>query len=218
MARPTQILSHWHLLIDSFSTSSLDFYSAVTERISAREVPHTSASNIEWKEGGLLSSGRIYLRFKRNRLIFDLCAAPFGTSFFFSWWLVEEQIQPSAVIGFVVFGTLFVTLFFLVAKLGLVVSTVLCIALGAGILALVRIERERGQHNMEDFLLAIPIIGTLYLQVFRPSTYYATDTQLAFQESVHRAVTESVDAVRSVHGLRALSPDESKLSMRDLVR
>ena len=38
---------------------------------------------IEFAEGGILSGKRQYLRLRRERLVFDICSAPFGTSWFF---------------------------------------------------------------------------------------------------------------------------------------
>jgi hypothetical protein len=31
------------------------------------------------------------LRIKHGDLVFDICAAPFGTDFFISWWLYESK-------------------------------------------------------------------------------------------------------------------------------
>jgi hypothetical protein len=55
-------------------------------------------SRITWKEGGLLSAKREYLRVRRKEFVFDVCAAPFGKGFFFSWWLGEI---PSGFLQFI---------------------------------------------------------------------------------------------------------------------
>lgn len=44
---------------------------------------------VEFSEGGLLSAKRTYLRMTRERLVFDICAAPFGTAYFFSCRFAE---------------------------------------------------------------------------------------------------------------------------------
>jgi len=73
--------------------------------------PTTPVSRIDWREGGMLTARPEYLRIRRGKLAFDICAAPFGTGFFFSWWLAE--LPPShallwailiIVFGFVIFG------------------------------------------------------------------------------------------------------------------
>lgn len=38
----------------------------------------------------MFSAKREYLRVRRKEHLFDVCAAPFGTGFFFSWWLGES--------------------------------------------------------------------------------------------------------------------------------
>src|SRR5213593_4636311 len=91
MARAGLVVSHWHKPFEDFGTSSLEFYTAVEAAIRRREIPDTSTSRVDWREGGLASARREYLRVSRGRLSFDICAAPFGTGFFFSWWLAEAQ-------------------------------------------------------------------------------------------------------------------------------
>lgn len=44
---------------------------------------------MEFSEGGLLSVKRDYLRLMRERLVFDICAAAFGTGYFFSFRFIE---------------------------------------------------------------------------------------------------------------------------------
>lgn len=57
--------------------------------LKAHQLPDVEISRIEWKEGGAFSSQRLYLRVRRGSLVFDICAAPYGADYFFSWWLAE---------------------------------------------------------------------------------------------------------------------------------
>jgi hypothetical protein len=84
-----EVEGHWHSLIEGFSTSSLEFYELVKANITRREIPDLTISQVEWKESGLGSGKRIYLRVSREGMNFDICAAPFGTGYFFSWWLAR---------------------------------------------------------------------------------------------------------------------------------
>lgn len=43
------------------------------------------------KEFGLFSDSREYLRVYRYDLYMDICAAPYGKTFFISWWLFEAD-------------------------------------------------------------------------------------------------------------------------------
>jgi hypothetical protein len=81
--------------------SPKEFYSNVEAAVKECVVPGLEVSRVDWKEGGILTADREYLRVSRGRLIFDICAAPFGNGFFFSWWLtkspgLEEPIMSKA--------------------------------------------------------------------------------------------------------------------------
>jgi hypothetical protein len=86
-AGPSIIFSHWHTLIENLQESPMAFYQSLEQFINARQVPKFDASPIDLPEGGVFSPRRKYLRVRREDLIIDICAAPFGTGFFVSWWL-----------------------------------------------------------------------------------------------------------------------------------
>ena len=82
--KKADVLNHWIAFADGFQTSPSEFYDTLAKDLAARQVPQMELSRIELPEGGLLSEKRIYLRMVRERLVFDVCAAPFGSGFFFS--------------------------------------------------------------------------------------------------------------------------------------
>jgi len=49
-------------------------------------MPNVTLSRVTHSQSGIFSAKREYLRVVRNEYIFDICAAPFGNGFFFSWW------------------------------------------------------------------------------------------------------------------------------------
>src|SRR5690242_20150917 len=91
-----EVISHWYSLIPSFNTSTKEFYDAVEKELKERQLPGLDLFHVEFAEGGVLSAKREYLRMTRERLIFDVCAAPFGTGYFFSCRFAEipAVIQP----------------------------------------------------------------------------------------------------------------------------
>ena len=89
LGKASNVISHWHHPIENFQTSTMEFYTAVEQALAPKQIPDCSTSRIDWREGGVLTARREYLRVKRGNLVFDICAAPFGTGFFFSWWLAE---------------------------------------------------------------------------------------------------------------------------------
>lgn len=80
-------LSHWHKLFEGFQESPRRIYTQLEEAVKQRELPNVKTSHITYHEKGVLSAKREYLRVRRREHIFDVCAAPFGTGFFVSWWL-----------------------------------------------------------------------------------------------------------------------------------
>ncbi len=85
-----EVLSHWHQLVANLNHSSQDFYRALEGRLESAEIPSASCSRVEHSERGVLSAKREYLRVKRDEFTFDICAAPFGSGFFVSSWLVTQ--------------------------------------------------------------------------------------------------------------------------------
>ncbi|MHC4270392.1 MAG: hypothetical protein ACYSTS_18295, partial [Planctomycetota bacterium] len=85
-----RLISHWHQTIENLQESPQKFYNNLVQAISQRNLPDIDISRIEYREGGVFSAKRLYLRVKRKEHIFDICAFPFGSGFYFSWWLGEK--------------------------------------------------------------------------------------------------------------------------------
>lgn len=220
MARdPMQsVVSHWYQLFENFGTSSLDFYLAVGKAIQRRQVPDASATRIECKEGGAFSAKREYLHITRRRHAFDICAAPFGTGYFFSWWLTETPAKLAGVIFILVALGCLILWVPLMDQFGFFKGSLLLLAaVMLGFLLLGQLARQ-GTWDIEDTILDVPVIGALYDRMFRPTTYYKLDTALMFQQTVHLAVLEVIDELSRTKGLRALTELERKPIMRDFAK
>lgn len=222
MAQPVNVISHWYQLIENFQASSVEFYREFERAVQARSVPQIHATSVEHKEGGLASANRTYLRMHRGKHAFDICAAPFGTGFFVSWWLTEPPLR----FGFlyllaVCFGLFIVTtlVWTMAWAIGAALSGVgFGMVLGGasvllGIPLLLWLVGNALRHSAipgERTVLAIPVIGWIYEWIFAPSTFYSVDTALMFQEAVHQAVLEVVDCMTAAKGVRSLSDTERK--------
>jgi hypothetical protein len=213
MPKHPEVLGHWHSLIDGFSTSTLDFYGLVKAGIARREIPDLAISEVEWREGGLGSGRRIYLRVSREHFNFDICAAPFGTGFFFSWWLARIQrpfLDIAVLLGILLSGALYLKIFLRAGEDGQMPgcgAAVFGALLFFGLLLAFGAFVRYGNQGIEPTVLSMPITGFLYGLVFRPVTYFNEDTAIMFRETVHQAVLESVDAVTSAQGVRGLSEE-----------
>jgi hypothetical protein len=216
LGKDANVISHWHHPIDNFNTSTMEFYAAVEQALKPKEIPDYSVSRIDWREGGVLTARREYLRIKRGKLAFDLCAAPFGTGFFFSWWLAE--LPPThallwailiLVAGLGIFGIC-------VAQFG-ILGLFLGPLIVVGVVCLLGYLLRDGQlgPEAEDIVLAIPFFGAFYEKLFKPSTYYKIDSTLMFQSVVNSVVQDVVEQVMSSKVLRPLTELERKPIMRE---
>lgn len=157
MAEHTQTLSHWHKHIEGLKLSTQEFYSGVEFAVQSRDLPDAKFSRVEYKEGGLFSGRREYLRIKRGELYFDVCAAPFANGMFFSSRLFAEG----------------------------------------------------------SFLEGLGAFGSFMKVLFKPDTFYKTDTALMYQSLVHHALLEVVDSFTSGANLPPLPESERKPVMRE---
>jgi hypothetical protein len=216
MEKAKEPSGHWSTLVEGLQASPQECYVAIEEAIRRREIPGAKTSRVTYRESGVLSAERIYLRVGRKMLGFDICAAPFGKAFFFSWW--QRELPASNLLGclavLIAFGGAgyaFRSIGNGQAASGTPLSLPQCVGLGVflGLLALTIIGAaiRAGRLFSEDAILAMPILGAIYEAVFRPPTYYKLDTIDMYQKAVHAAVLEVVDGVMSAQGLRALAPE-----------
>lgn len=223
--------SHWHHPVLSFKTSTQDFYTAIREALAPHNLPGAKYSTVDWKEGGVLSARRQYFRIEREKLRFDVCAAPYGEDFFFSWWLTEEHghwgflrliailiglsILYSIIAGILGAMMVFGHMGFLGAILGAPLSIIAtCVAIWAIGSA---IHNGTFGPDAEDTILDTPIIGWLYDKLFGPNTYYKIDMMLTFQAVIHSVVTDVVNARLADKGMRPLNDLEAKPVMHGLL-
>lgn len=86
----SEAVGHWNHLFAEMRHDPEEFYVIVEELLRSREVPDISTGRRTLKEGGMLSHQRLYLEVSRGDYIFHICAAPWGSGFFFSWWVRQR--------------------------------------------------------------------------------------------------------------------------------
>lgn len=84
---PETVISHWSTLIEGLDASPLAFFEYVEVAANHRAIPEIEISRMDYHEGGIFSAKREYLRIRQGKFLFDICASPYGTGFFVSWWL-----------------------------------------------------------------------------------------------------------------------------------
>jgi|SRR6185437_2834598 len=207
MARPLAIVSHWHHSVEKLSTSTIEYYKSLEMALQARGVTGLSIDRVEWNEGGVLTATRTYLRVSYRHFVFDISAFPFGTDFYFSWWL-GKRIPNLAVLGCGALIAAAVALPICVAIAGAVKGFILflfllavaVLALGTGAVGLA--------DDVQEALSELPIIGPVYKRLFNPVTYYSVDTRTMFEETVHRVIIDVVGGVLTINKMTPLTEAE----------
>jgi hypothetical protein len=217
VAGSAEVISHWHHSVENLTASALEFYRAVEDTLTSKESP-TKIDRIDWRESGVLSAKREYLRVCYGRYAFEICAAPFGKDYFFSWWLTKRNPDMALLYGCGAVIGLIVLYGILVKVAGLVGGTLLFLIALAAAFGLLMNAARAGAAIVEDVILATPIMGMLYSRFLKPVTYYTEDTRLAFEEAVHRVVLQHVEALLNAKGAKALAPEETKSQSRPALR
>jgi hypothetical protein len=195
------------LILEDFSTSAEAFYAAIEAELVARQVPDLTITRELFAEGGILSSKREYLRMRRERLVFDICAAPFGTSYFFSTRFAEIPV--------VLYVWQLLLVLILLAGIGALYWLLMGPAWGvilfvlnvvAWFVLLRNLDTLR-LFRLDDFLMQVPVFGIVYEVFFRRETYYRIDTRTMYVELVKKIVARQVDACTGGQGIQLVDID-----------
>lgn len=223
--RKGEVISHWYSHIEGFNTSTKEFYDAVETELKARQVPGLDLFHVEFSEGGVMSAKREYLRMARERLIFDVCAAPFGTTYFFSCRFVEMPavIQPwQLIVLFLAFAIAVPLSFAVCVKIfGLLAPFVWPVAWVAFFVIVIYVMRNAvalGLKDLDATLIKSPVIGPIYERWFRKETYYREDTRIMYREIVDAVVKAKVEEVTGAKGIKLVRFNEFSPILGDLYK
>jgi hypothetical protein len=84
---PSTIKSHWQHFYDGCQISTTDFYNQIETGLRDRKIQGLNFGQESFLESHVFSAKRVYLRIAEQEYLFYICAAPFGTGTFVSWWL-----------------------------------------------------------------------------------------------------------------------------------
>ena len=223
--REAVVLNHWIAMADGFHCPPAEFYKSVEAAVSERKVPGLDLVQVEFAEGGMLSDKRLYLRMLRERLVFDICAAPFGDSFFFSCQFAEIPLvvnvwQLLVVLVVLYFATsISLVLFIKVFGIsGLWLCPFAWIVACALAIYTMRNAVAMGLANLDETLIQMPIIGTIYEAWFRRETYYRHDTRLMYLEIVSGVVKKLAEDAVAAKGLKLVRQYEQAPILGELYK
>ena len=201
-------MDHWYALIPGFNTSGKDFYTAIEAELKAREIPGLDIFHVDFAEGGALSQKREYLRMTRERLVFDICAAPFGTAYFFSCRFAEipAVIRLWQLLVVLVASLMTVALAF--RYLGLILGAIVLLAGFVFLIYTLRNAVAMGLKDLDATLIKSPIFGPIYENWFRKETYYRQDTRLMYRDTVNDVVKAKVEETTGAKGIKLIKYNE----------
>lgn len=187
------VLDYWYVLIPDFETSTSKFYEAVGKELDRRKVPNLEVARVLFPEGSVLSARREYLRMRRERLLFEVCSASFGTSWFFSCRFSEFPLR---------FGLRHLLILLLVGNLiwsahqyafGLFWGSVVFVATIVGLVFLLKGVVPLGLYDLDHRIMRLPVIGPFYEIFLRPNTYYREDARIMYCDLVNQVVRGKVE-------------------------
>lgn len=217
-SRKTEVLEHWISFADGFQFSTEEFYTAVEKELLTRKVPGLAMSRVDFAEGGLLSDQRVYLRMVRERLVFDVCAAPFGTRFFFSCRMAEISNAIQLWQLLVMFTALSIIAGLCLQFFGVITGAVL---LAVSLLMLVWLMRNTlalGLQDLDAAFIRSPLIGPIYERWFRKETYYRVDTRLMYLDTVSNVVKKLAEEVTGSKGVKLVRQYEQAPILGELYK
>jgi hypothetical protein len=215
----TELLSPpWCQLIKGVSASPKEVYDIIEQHIAAREVPELEITREFWHEGGALSAKREYLRLARERLVFEICAAPSGTGFFVSFRLCEIPLTIDPLAIFILFFVVGLALLALIAICGLMWGGIILLFSLSLLVFLLRTAIARGLGNVDRLLMKTPLIAPLYEMFLRPVTYYRLDTTAMYLQAVQGATAEAFQSIFGDHAVNLLSETVPPPVMESLYR
>jgi hypothetical protein len=216
------VLHHSYTPLDKFQFSTQEFYAEIEKELIARQVPGLTISRVDFHEGGLFSDKRTYLRLSRERLAFDICAAPFGRTFFFSLRIVEKpRLGWLVVILFFAALGAFYLAYLRAGDSALTIAGLVAIAAfiywifrppPVTTTSLANADAKSQANSREvptfsTFLLNLPVIGPWYERI-RKDSYYRLDTRMMYLTVVKEIVQKKIDLITAVKGVKLMRRHE----------
>ena len=221
-ANKNKLLSYWCDFYPDLTFSPKEFYALVEKNLQPLRVPGLEPNYVVMRESGAFSSERLYSQLRRERLVFEVCGAPFGSGFFVSSRLFDRRREASWFhIGMVICASILVLggLALVIGdKYGVMWGVIAATGAIAVTWSLLRLAGTETLGWLDRFLTDLPIVGMVYERFFHPDTYYRQDTNNAYGKAVNHAVRLAVDEMRSQKGLKPLRDEEWRPVMRDLQR
>ncbi|WP_438483170.1 hypothetical protein [Oleiharenicola lentus] len=197
-----EVIEHWFTLVPAQQFSANDFYAEIQKEISAQKIPALDIARVEIPEGGPLSDNREYLQMKRERLTFDVCAAPVGVNYFFSYRFFVEEVKVRPWQIAVVIAALWFLLNASIRHVGIFLGPTLLLAILCLLGWTMRNAIGLGLRDLDATLVKLAVIGPIYERYFRKDSYYRQDMRMAYGSIVSSIVKGRVAEITGERGVQ----------------
>lgn len=199
-----EVIEHWFTLVPAQQFSASEFYADIQKEIAAQKIPALDIARVEIPEGGLLSDNREYLQMKRERLTFDVCAAPVGVNYFFSYRFFVEEVKVRPWQIAVVIAAIWLLLGASIRHVGVLLGPTLLLFALFLFGWTMRNAIGLGLRDLDATLLKLPVIGPIYERYFRKDSYYRQDLRISYCSIVSAIVKGQVEKVTGEKGVKLL--------------
>lgn len=203
-------ISYWCKWFPGMQYSPRQFYAAVEQKLGEGQIPDLEPEHIVLKQGGLFSAKRLYLRITRDKLVYELCAAPFGTGFFVSSRFFDRLQRARWYHVLLAFFILFAIVSPCYSKFGLLGTAIIFSGVAALLLSLMRLAAVDPMGWISRNLPKAPLVGRIYETYFNPVTFFRQDTNACYRTAVHELVMSVIDDMTVKRGIRRLTDEERR--------
>jgi hypothetical protein len=202
------VFEQWIAPVLDFESNVSKFYEAVEDELKKWEVPELVTERIIYKDAGPLSAAREYLRVRRENLVFDICSAKFGKSW---WFSCRSAVLPRNLRWWEVIVFALAVAWFAGAYWYMFGVQVGGIAMGMTLgMMLLMMFAASSWNGLDNLLLHLPVLGALYESWFRFDSYYRSDAQRMYVSMVDFFVREKVKEFAAAEGIEDVQFNDVK--------
>jgi len=89
--RPRPSLRSWHHHFPGMQFAARDLYQRIVDEINRRQIPDLSLFSTKRFEAGIFTPRREYLTIDYKKFSIDVCCISYGTGYYMSWWLRQDE-------------------------------------------------------------------------------------------------------------------------------
>jgi hypothetical protein len=146
----------------------------------------------------------------RERLVFDVCGAPFGSDFFFSLRASEIPLAISPVAVILLVAVAGAGSAYLVNEFGWIRASVCVLAVVLAAVVLLRQSVALGIKSLDATLIKTFVLGPIYERFFRKETFFREDARLMYLYTVRKTVIAISEEITAAKGVKLVAQFESR--------